>query len=54
MSAKLSRLRYPEARFLTILTIRVEALTDGIGQISVGEDDDVIEVISHRGDEPAQ
>ena len=32
----------------------VKALTDGIGQVPVGEGDDVIEVISHRADELAQ
>ena len=32
----------------------VQAFTDGVGQVSVGERDDVIEVISHRGDKLAQ
>lgn len=32
----------------------VKALTDGIGQVPVGEGDDVIEVISYRTDELAQ
>ena len=32
----------------------VKALTDGIGQLPVGEGDDVIEVISYRTDELAQ
>ena len=32
----------------------VKALTDGIGQVPVGESDDVIEVISYRTDELAQ
>ena len=32
----------------------VKTLTNGIGQVSVGKGDDVIEVISHGADELAQ
>ena len=32
----------------------VKALTDRIGQIPIGEGDDIIEVISYRADELAQ
>ena len=31
-----------------------KALTDGVGQVSIGESDDYIEVISHCTDELAQ
>ena len=54
MSAKESRWRYPDARFLTILTIRFQALTDGIGQGSVDEGQDVDEVSTQCADERAQ
>ena len=54
MSAKESRWRYPDARFLTILDDPVQALTDGIGQGSVDEGQDVDEVSTQCADERAQ
>ena len=50
MSVKLSRLRYPEALFLAILTIRLSPSPTAL-VISVGKCGDVIEVLFHRTNE---